>query len=154
MQREFARAVRHGRPLSLVLFDLDDFKQVNDGHGHLCGDFLLKHVAATARELVRPEQVLARVGGDEFAILAPETGAHGATTLAEKLRTRLRGLDYRYGDAHVPVTCSFGVAELTPGMSRAEALYEAADRALLQAKRDGRDRVMVAEPDAGAAPLF
>ncbi len=154
VQREFARAVRHGRPLSLVLFDLDDFKQVNDGHGHLCGDFLLKHVAAAARELVRPEQVLARVGGDEFAILAPETGAHGATTLAEKLRARLRGLDYRYGDAHVPVTCSFGVAELTPGMSRAEALYAAADRALLQAKRDGRDRVMVAEPDAGAAPLF
>lgn len=150
VQREFARAMRHGRPLSLILFDLDDFKRVNDNHGHLCGDFLLKQVAALARDMVRPEQVLARVGGDEFAILAPETGLQGAETLAAKLRDRIRGLDYRYGDLHIPVACSFGVAELSPGMARAESLYEAADRALFRAKREGRDRVAVAEVSSPA----
>ncbi|MGH9363262.1 MAG: diguanylate cyclase [Thermoanaerobaculia bacterium] len=153
IQREFARAVRHGRPLSLILFDLDDFKRVNDSHGHLCGDFLLKQVAALAREMVRPEQVLARVGGDEFAILAPETGAQGAATLAAKLRDRIHALDYRYGDLPIAVSCSFGVAELSPGMDRAESLYEAADRALLLAKREGRDRVALAEEAAGPPPL-
>ncbi len=152
IQREFARAVRHGRPLSLILFDLDDFKRVNDGHGHLCGDFLLKHVAGLAREMVRPEQVLARVGGDEFAILAPETTAQGAAILATKLCDRIRVLDYRYGDLQIPVSCSFGVAELGPGMVHAESLYEAADRALLQVKREGRDRVGVAE-EAGPAKV-
>lgn len=153
IQREFARAVRHGRPLSLILFDLDDFKRVNDGHGHLCGDFLLKHVAGLAREMVRPEQVLARVGGDEFAILAPETTAQGAAILATKLRDRIRVLDYRYGDVQIPVSCSFGVAELGPGMVHAESLYEAADRALLQAKREGRDRVgMAEEPGPAKVP--
>ena len=73
VQREFARALRHQRPLSLIIFDLDEFKQINDTYGHLCGDFVLKQVASLARELVRPEQMLARVGGDEFVILAPET---------------------------------------------------------------------------------
>ncbi len=75
LQRELARAARHQRPLSLIIFDLDEFKTINDTYGHLCGDFVLKQVASLARELVRPEQVLARVGGDEFVILAPETGA-------------------------------------------------------------------------------
>ena len=77
LQREFARAQRHQRPLSLIIFDLDEFKTINDTYGHLCGDFILKQVASLARELVRPEQVLARVGGDEFVILAPETSGRG-----------------------------------------------------------------------------
>ena len=77
LQRELARAARHQRPLSLIIFDLDEFKAINDTYGHLCGDFILKQIASLARELVRPEQVLARVGGDEFVILAPETGSRG-----------------------------------------------------------------------------
>ena len=77
-QRELSRAVRHRRPLALIMFDLDDFKRINDTYGHLCGDFVLKQVAQAARDLVRPEQVFARVGGDEFVILAPETNGHVA----------------------------------------------------------------------------
>jgi diguanylate cyclase (GGDEF)-like protein len=142
-QRELARAVRHKRPLSLIIFDLDEFKQINDNYGHLCGDFVLKQVASVARELVRPEQMLARVGGDEFVILAPETPVAGAESLATKLRDRISGLDHRYGDLRISLTCSFGVAELTERMAGPQDLYHAADSALLLAKRSGRNRVAV-----------
>jgi diguanylate cyclase (GGDEF)-like protein len=143
VQRELARALRHHRPLSLIIFDLDEFKQINDTYGHLCGDFVLKQVASLARDLVRPEQVLARVGGDEFVILAPETGAEGAEALAAKLRDRIVGLDHRYGDLRITITCSFGVAELTDTITTPQELYHAADSALLLAKRSGRNRVAV-----------
>jgi len=149
VQREFARAVRHRRPLSLVIFDLDEFKQINDSYGHLCGDFVLKRVASVARELTRPEEVLARVGGDEFVILVPETGISGAETLARKLRDRIEKLDHHYGDLPIAIACSFGVAELTPEMSTPHDLYRAADSALLHAKRGGRNRVAVAAAGQG-----
>jgi diguanylate cyclase (GGDEF)-like protein len=141
LQREFSRAVRHHRPLSLIIFDLDEFKAINDSYGHLCGDFILKQVASLARDLVRPEQVLARVGGDEFVIIAPETGGEGAETLAAKLRERILGYEHRYGDVRITVSCSFGVAELTPEMAVPQDLYRAADDALLLCKRSGRNRV-------------
>ncbi|HXO21803.1 MAG TPA: GGDEF domain-containing protein [Thermoanaerobaculia bacterium] len=150
LAREFARAVRHERPLSLVIFDLDDFKQVNDTYGHLCGDFVLKQIASLTRELLRPEQVFARVGGDEFVILAPETAGQGAEALAWKLRDRVAALDYRYGEAKIPVTCSFGVAELQGGMKIPHDLYQSADRALFQSKRSGRNRVGVYAAEAQA----
>jgi diguanylate cyclase (GGDEF)-like protein len=146
--REFSRSMRHRRPLSLIIFDLDEFKQINDTYGHLCGDFVLKQVASLARELVRPEQVLARVGGDEFVILAPETGADGAEVLASKLRDRIVDLDHRYGEVKISLTCSFGVAELAEGMTSPQDLYQAADTALLQAKRSGRNRVAFHTPEA------
>jgi diguanylate cyclase (GGDEF)-like protein len=143
LQREFARAMRHQRPLSLIIFDLDEFKVINDTYGHLCGDFILKQVASLARDLVRPEQMLARVGGDEFVILAPETGVEGAETLASKLRDRILGYEHRYGDIKISVSCSFGVAELTRQMGVPQDLYHAADDALLLGKRSGRNRVAV-----------
>lgn len=150
-QREFARAARHGRPLAIVLFDLDQFKNVNDSYGHLCGDFVLKQVATLAGELLRPEQVFARVGGEEFAILCPETNIEGAEQLAEKLRHRIEGFDFQYAGFRVPVTCSFGVAELRSGMAGPGILYEAADRALYAAKNAGRNRVMSDEPSRPAS---
>jgi diguanylate cyclase (GGDEF)-like protein len=143
LQREFARAVRHHRPLSLIIFDLDEFKNINDSYGHLCGDFILKQVASLARDLVRPEQMLARVGGDEFVILAPETEAEGAQTLASKLRERILGYEHHYGDIKIKVSCSFGVAELAREMAVPQDLYQAADDALLLSKRSGRNRVAV-----------
>jgi two-component system, cell cycle response regulator len=145
-QREFARAIRHERPLSLIIFDLDEFKTINDSYGHLCGDFVLKQIASLTRELVRPEQLFARVGGDEFVILAPETSAEGSLALAAKLRDRIDSLDYRYGEAKIPVSCSFGVAELADGMTMAQDLYHAADRALFESKRSGRNRVAAYRP--------
>jgi len=143
LQRELARAARHQRPLSLIIFDLDEFKAINDTYGHLCGDFILKQIASLARDLVRPEQVLARVGGDEFVILAPETGSEGAESLASKLRDKIAGYEHRYGDIRINVGCSVGVAELSREMTTPQDLYQAADEALLLSKRNGRNRVAV-----------
>jgi diguanylate cyclase (GGDEF)-like protein len=143
VQREFARARRHERPLALIMFDIDDFKQINDSYGHLCGDFILKQVTLLARDLLRPEQVFARVGGDEFVILTPETDVQGGLVLAEKLCERIGTLDYTYCDFVVRVSCSFGVAQLDAAMEEPDDLYHAADQALMAAKRGGRNRVTV-----------
>ncbi len=139
--REVARARRYARPLSLLLFDVDRFKSINDERGHLCGDFVLKEVVRLVSDFFRKEQVFARVGGDEFAVLTPEAKIDGAKTLGERLRSRVANHDFDYGGASFRVTCSFGIAELSPEMKSPEELYEAADRALYVAKREGRDRV-------------
>lgn len=151
-ERELARAQRYRRPLSLILIDLDDFKQVNDTYGHLCGDFVLKQVTNLVRELLRPEQVLARVGGDEFVVLCPETAQEGAHTLAEKLRERIASLDYSYCDFRIRVTCSFGVAELAPSMKHHTDLYAAADEALYASKHAGRNRTTLYTPPESGRP--
>ena len=143
--RELARARRHGRPLSLVLLDLDAFKEINDRCGHLCGDFVLKRVALVTGQLLRPEQTFARLGGDEFAVLSPETEIGGARELAEKIRLRVDELDYRYAGEQVPISCSLGVAALDRTMAKPDDLYLAADRALYRSKEAGGNRVTVAE---------
>jgi diguanylate cyclase (GGDEF)-like protein len=143
IEREFGRALRHRRPLTLIMFDLDDFKRVNDTYGHLCGDFVLKRVVNLARDVLRPEQVFARVGGDEFVILTPETEAEGAERLARKVCDRVASLDYTYADFVVRISCSFGVAELDSEMRSPTELYAAADHALMTSKRAGRNRVTV-----------
>jgi diguanylate cyclase (GGDEF)-like protein len=139
-RREWARARRHRRPLSLILFDLDHFKDVNDTRGHLAGDMVLEKTAALVSALLRIEEVFARVGGEEFAILCPETPMEGAATLAERLRQSVGAHVHDYGGARFEVTCSVGVAELAPG-DTFEDLYAAADRALYAAKQGGRNRV-------------
>src|SRR5215471_9319795 len=139
--REVARARRYGRPLSLLLFDVDRFKSINDERGHLCGDYVLKEVVRLVSDFFRKEQVFARVGGDEFAVLTPEAKIEGAKTLGERLRSRVANHEFDYAGSTFRVTCSFGVAELSAEMKSPEELYEAADRALYSAKRGGRDRV-------------
>lgn len=141
--REVGRARRYGRPLSLILFDLDHFKLVNDTHGHLCGDFVLKEIVRVTRSLMRREQVFARVGGEEFAILTPEARIKGAQVLAERVRTKIARHELRHREASFHVTCSFGVAELEAEMKSPQDLYEAADQALYRSKKAGRNRVTV-----------
>lgn len=144
LEREFQRASRYERPLALILFDLDHFKEVNDSHGHLCGDHVLKEITRLVGEHLRPEQTFARVGGEEFAILSPESDSEGAVRLAEKLRRRIAGSHHRFAGVEVTVTCSFGVAARHSGARTAASLYQAADRALYSAKNAGRDRTVVA----------
>lgn len=143
LSREFARADRHERPLAIVVFDIDRFKQINDTFGHLCGDFVLKRLTLICRKRLRPEQVFARMGGDEFAILSPETSIEGVEILAERLRASIS--DYRFETDMVAdsfqITCSFGCAEMTSEMRTETDLYEAADKALYAAKNAGRNRV-------------
>ncbi len=142
--REFSRASRHRRPLVLILFDIDRFKSVNDTYGHLCGDHVLGGIAGLVEKLLRPEQVFARVGGEEFAILSPEINTTGARLLAEKLRRRIAASEWHYAGVDLKVTCSFGIAEVLPSHESSEELFALADLNLYRAKELGRDRVVVA----------
>ena len=143
LAREFSRAQRHDRPLSIVVFDIDRFKDVNDTLGHLCGDFLLKRLTRVCRKELRSEQVFARMGGDEFAVLCPETRLEGVTVLAERLRAAVA--EHRFEtdmvDDSFQITCSFGCAQLMPFMESENELVDAADKALYAAKDQGRNRV-------------
>lgn len=144
-----ASARRHQRPLACVMIDIDHFKAVNDTYGHSAGDAVLVEVAARLGREKRTSDTLIRYGGEEFLLLLPETGAEGAITLAEKLRTALseRPVPYAPGDAgtiEISVRGSIGVAVLGEEMYDAALLIAAADEAMYQAKADGRDRVVLA----------
>ncbi len=149
MQRlgeEFERVRRHGSVLSVLIFDLDHFKQINDTHGHDIGDAVLIAVADVVNEVKRVTDIACRLGGEEFALLLPETGRAGAFNLAQRL---LRGVrDYPY-EARIgkplAVTASVGVATVSSNSRAPDHLLKTADRALYQAKETGRDRVCVDE---------
>ncbi len=140
VERDFARAVRHNRDLSIVLFDIDEFKEINDGHGHLAGDDVLRQIAALVSTRLRREGIFARFGGDEFVVLCPEVDREGALVLAERLRTTIASHPFLFGDTTMSVTCSFGVAARTPDMLQPADLYAAADARLYLAKSGGRNR--------------
>ena len=144
---ELARTGRGGGPVGLILADLDDFKSVNDAHGHLTGDAVLRGFAETLRETVREIDVAVRWGGEEFGVILPDTDAEGAAQVAERIRTALSERKMLSADGEpILVTASFGVASSTPGMSKDE-LVDLADDALYRAKREGKNRV-----SAGAWP--
>jgi diguanylate cyclase (GGDEF)-like protein len=143
---EISLAHRLGTPLTLVLADLDDFKAINDVHGHAMGDQVLREFADVLRATVRDSDVAGRWGGEEFLLLLPGTEAAGGAQLADRVRSSLAERSFRGADgALVVVTCSFGVAQHTPG-SDEHALFAAADRALYRAKREGKNRVEVDTP--------
>jgi diguanylate cyclase (GGDEF)-like protein/PAS domain S-box-containing protein len=139
---EVVRARRYDRPLSIVLVDLDDFKEVNDRHGHQAGDALLRAVAGALQGVVRASEVVARLGGDEFAVLLPETDLLGALATAERLRAAVGGLPAAGGHG---VTASAGVADATQATS-ADDLILLADRALYWSKVHGRNQVSAYDP--------
>jgi diguanylate cyclase (GGDEF)-like protein len=141
LEAEVVRARRLGGPLTVVLADLDDFKPINDRHGHHAGDAVLVGFADVIRDHVRDVDVAGRLGGEEFALLLPETDLDGARSGAERLRRSLEERDLALSDGHVErVTASFGVAQLEAGQSRDE-LLRAADAALYRAKAEGKNRV-------------
>jgi diguanylate cyclase (GGDEF)-like protein len=139
LEQEISRSGRLGTPLSLVLFDLDRFKRVNDHHGHQVGDVLLRRTADAVRARIRETDLAARIGGEEFAVLLPGSDAAGAATFAEGLRREIEQ-EVVVEDVPWPTTASFGVAEFHEGMS-VETLVGAADRALYEAKAAGRNTV-------------
>jgi diguanylate cyclase (GGDEF)-like protein len=141
LKTEVARALRHGRPLSLVLVDLDQFKEINDTAGHGAGDKVLAAVAADLQQVARTEDVLARIGGDEFALLLPETSSMDALAFVERLRSTVsarRVQGYR-------ATLSAGISDITHALN-AEQLFRYADGALYWAKAKGRDCAWVYDP--------
>ena len=143
LRTEITKGQRLGARLSVVLADLDDFKLVNDGFGHHAGDDVLLEFADLLRAHGRDVDVAARLGGEEFAVLLPETGLEGASAVAERLRQSLADRRMRLGERDVTVTASFGVAELEEGQS-VDALLRAADSALYRAKERGKNRVELA----------
>ncbi len=144
LQREHSEARRYARPLSCLLLDIDFFKAVNDTYGHAAGDTALVQAARALTESVRGSDVVCRYGGEEFLVLAPETGAEGAHALAEKIRLAFSSRLFGDGDRVFPLTLSVGVAQLGDTESGND-LIARADEALYHAKQSGRDRVEVAE---------
>jgi len=144
LAQEFSRVKRYKTDLSLVMFDIDFFKQVNDTHGHAAGDTVLRELAQTVRETIRQADVFARYGGEEFVICLPETKPEKAKHSAERIRKAIEKQKFVYDGMTIPVTISLGVASFrdTPEDSVTQFMKDV-DEALYQSKREGRNRVTV-----------
>ncbi len=141
LERELSRCARYGRSLSLIMVDIDHFKAVNDTHGHLAGDHVLKSVASAIKTRIRREDILSRYGGEEFALLLPEVDLKGAIALAEKIRKLMEKSKFEFDKQLIPVTLSAGVATLSAELNESADLIKAADTLLYEAKDSGRNCV-------------
>jgi two-component system, cell cycle response regulator len=142
LEREMARGLRYGRPLSLMMIDVDHFKEVNDRHGHLAGDAVLRELAMKVKSKVRREECLARFGGEEFALVTPESGPDKARKFAEKIRATVEAQKFVFDGKPVSVTVSIGIADMTPEFTEPELFIRSADEKLYVAKEQGRNRVV------------
>jgi len=149
LRRETKRASRSGRPLSLLFIDLDGFKGVNDTHGHLFGSRALVEAATVIRGSARETDVVARFGGDEFALVLPDTGGEGAFAVGERIRERIAEHKFLAGDGlDIHLTASVGVATLPDVAASAEELVQAADKAMYQVKDSGKNGIQAAADPA------
>ena len=141
LEREIARATRHDRPLSLLLFDVDEFKSVNDKLGHLAGDRVLQGIASVTAKRVRRDELLARYGGDEFILVLPEISIDEASIFAERIRSEVETAAFDYDGESINVTISLGAASLQRS-DVMQSLIARADEHLHEAKQQGRNRVV------------
>jgi len=141
VDREMARCGRHGRPLSVVMIDVDHFKQINDTYGHLAGDYVLRELASQIKTRIRREECFARYGGEEFVLVLPETGHDNSVYLAEKLRKMIEAHRFVFEGKEIKVSFSGGVADMQPADEGPEAFIHIADGRLYEAKRAGRNRI-------------
>ena len=142
LDREMARCVRYKRPLSLVMFDIDHFKKINDTHGHLAGDFVLREMCRRLRTRIRKEELLARYGGEEFVAVLPEAGHAGAMDFAEQIRHIVEREPFEFEAEVIPLTVSAGVATIVGEPIDALKFIKMADENLYRAKYNGRNRVV------------
>lgn len=153
-ETELFRVSRYGRPLSLLLFDIDHFKQVNDTHGHPAGDQVLREVARRCQILVRASDLIGRWGGEEFLVMTPETALDGGSTLGERLRRAVADTPVILDTGErVQVTISVGIAEYTASDADLASLLRRADMALYRAKASGRNRVELAASPSALQPV-
>jgi diguanylate cyclase (GGDEF)-like protein len=144
LRRETKRASRSGRPLSLLFVDLDGFKSINDSHGHLFGSRALVEAASVIRASARETDMVARFGGDEFALILPDTGSEGAVSVGERVRERIAAFRFLQGDGlSIQLTVSVGVATLPDVAASADALIQAADEAMYWVKEHGKNGIHV-----------
>jgi diguanylate cyclase (GGDEF)-like protein len=151
LDAELRRARRSQMPLSIVMFDLDHFKAINDRHGHLCGDAVLTAVGQRMRAVLRGSDIKCRYGGEEFLVILPETPLVGAQQVSETLRREIAGHAVEWSGATISVTASFGITCAAPGEADALAAIARADAALYRAKQAGRNRVHVADEQPAPA---
>jgi diguanylate cyclase (GGDEF)-like protein len=146
IEAEVKRAKALSTPISLMFFDLDHFKKVNDTYGHEGGDFVLKEFTNLIRSLgvIQKKDIFARYGGEEFCLMMPSTPAPEAAKIAETIRGKIQMHEFNYEGQRIPVTTSLGVAELKSDMETATDLIKASDKALYESKKGGRNRVTVA----------
>ena len=141
---ELRRARRSQTPVSMIMFDLDHFKDVNDRHGRLCGDAVLSAVGKRMKDVLRGSDLKCRYGGEEFLVLLPETPLHGARRVAETLRKEIGDRPVPWAGEALTITASFGLAQTLPGEANVQAVIARADQALYRAKDDGRNCVRIA----------
>jgi len=142
LRREISRSRRHLRPISVLMIDIDHFKQVNDQYGHLAGDFILQQLAKVVGCNIRKEELFARYGGEEFVVVLPECLGDGCRIAAEKLRRLVENTVFTFGEITVPITISIGCATYGDDIESPETFIEQADSNLYKAKRDGRNCIV------------
>ena len=143
--REIEQARRHGRELTLAMLDVDHFKSVNDTYGHACGDATLRRIVAATSGELRTADLLGRMGGEEFAILLPETGLGPAAAIAERIRERIAGQQFSWDGQNFDLTVSIGVAAWTSDEDTVDQALVRADKNLYTAKESGRNKVVIGE---------
>jgi diguanylate cyclase (GGDEF)-like protein len=143
LEEEFQRAKRTGRPLSLIMLDIDHFKKINDAHGHLFGDVVLRVVSTRMKETLRKHDLIGRVGGEEFLIICPESSLEDTVVVAERIRRIIHGETISDGVREAAVALSAGVTMLMASDRSSDTLFSRADTALYKAKERGRNRVVV-----------
>ena len=156
LEIRISEAMRYNKQLSVLLFDLDDFKAINDKHGHLTGDSILKRLTRICQSWLRNPDYIGRYGGEEFMVICPNTNLEGAKALAERIRTAIEQSDFTYGDKKICVTISIGVTELSNHFDQATSksneieishdMIDAADSAMYHAKRSGKNCTIAFEP--------
>jgi diguanylate cyclase (GGDEF)-like protein len=152
LEAEYKRAIRYKRSLALLLLDIDHFKNVNDTYGHPCGDLVLKDLASLLKGCLRSADVAARYGGDEIAVILPETNRAKASQVAEKLRRQLEKTSFEWEGNSFSITCSIGVAAVPEtNIDYWNELLSSADKSLYRAKGKGRNHVIAFNPDQGRA---
>lgn len=141
LEAEFVHCRTYGRPLSVIYYDLDHFKRVNDDHGHGCGDFVLRETCRLAKSCVRKDDIVGRLGGEEFVVVLPNADAAAGVELAERIRGAVETHAFAFDGKSLRQTVSMGVAQAREDMEHYLALLNEADRRLYESKRGGRNRV-------------
>jgi diguanylate cyclase (GGDEF)-like protein len=142
LEREMGRSHRYNRALSLIMFDIDHFKKINDSNGHLAGDYVLRELSGVIKGRIRREECFARYGGEEFAAVMPEAGPDNARKFAEKVRRMVEDHTFVFEDKEIAVTISLGVADMTGDMTEPLQFIKIADANLYRAKKGGRNCVV------------
>lgn len=143
LNQEFKRFARHQHKTSLVMFDIDHFKKINDGYGHPAGDEVIRQTSRILQETLRDIDVSGRYGGEEFAVIMIDTDAQGAYALAERIRENIQAYTVEYEDMKIEYTISLGVSEISTDISDPTAWIDSADKGLYQAKRNGRNNTVI-----------